>query len=216
MSDTDSFIEEVSEEVRRDRLFGYVRRYGWIAVLAIVLLVGGAAWNEWRKVQDRQTAQAFGDAILNALEQPDGAARAGALDQIEAPSEGGRAVLGLLTATEEGADAPEAAAKRLLALADSADVPQVYRQLATLRATALPNSGLSAEDRRARLEGLAGTGGLVRLLAEEQLAFLDVEAGETDAALERLRRIADDAEATAGLRQRAQQVMLALGEEPGA
>lgn len=44
MSDTDSFIEEVTEEVRRDRLFGLMRRYGWIAVLAVLLLVGGTAY----------------------------------------------------------------------------------------------------------------------------------------------------------------------------
>ena len=42
MSDSDSFIDEVTEEVRRDRLFGYFRRYGWIAAVVIVVVVGGA------------------------------------------------------------------------------------------------------------------------------------------------------------------------------
>ena len=45
MSNPDSFIREVTEEVRRDRLYGYVRRYGWIAALLVLLVVGGAAWN---------------------------------------------------------------------------------------------------------------------------------------------------------------------------
>ena len=31
MSDTDSFIDEVTEEVRRDALFAQFRRYGWHA-----------------------------------------------------------------------------------------------------------------------------------------------------------------------------------------
>ena len=39
MSNTDSFIEEVTEEVRRDKLYGYLKRYGWIAGLIIVLVV---------------------------------------------------------------------------------------------------------------------------------------------------------------------------------
>lgn len=216
MSDSDSFIEEVTEEVRRDRLFGYVRRYGWIAVLAVLLLVGGAAWNEWRKAGERQSAQAFGDAILSALEAPDRAARAEALAQVEAPSNGGRAVLTLLMAAERGTGAPEEAAAMLIGLADSPDVPQVYRQLATLKAVAIPGSGLDAQERRSRLEGLAATGGLVRLLAEEQLALLEIETGAADAALERLQRIVEDAEATAGLRQRVSQVILALGGEPSA
>jgi hypothetical protein len=34
MSDTDSFIDEVTEEVRRDRMFFMLKRYGWIAVPA--------------------------------------------------------------------------------------------------------------------------------------------------------------------------------------
>ena len=36
MSGTDSFIEEVSEEVRRDKLFAKMRKYGWIAVLLVL------------------------------------------------------------------------------------------------------------------------------------------------------------------------------------
>ena len=40
MSDTDSFIDEVTEEVKRDRLFATMRKYGWIAVLIVLLLVG--------------------------------------------------------------------------------------------------------------------------------------------------------------------------------
>ncbi len=66
MSDTDSFIDEVTEEVRRDRLFALMRRYGWIAVLLVVLIVGAAAWNEYRKGQARASAEALGDALLSA------------------------------------------------------------------------------------------------------------------------------------------------------
>jgi len=49
MSDTDSFIDEVTEEVRRDQLYGYLRKYGWIAAVVILAIVCGAAWNEYRK-----------------------------------------------------------------------------------------------------------------------------------------------------------------------
>ena len=44
MSDTDSFIEEVSEEVRRDKLYATFKKYGWIAALFILVVVGGATW----------------------------------------------------------------------------------------------------------------------------------------------------------------------------
>ena len=67
VSDTDSFIDEVTEEVRRDQLFALFRKYGWIGILAIVLIVGGASWSEWRKAQAEAKAQAFGDALVAAM-----------------------------------------------------------------------------------------------------------------------------------------------------
>lgn len=211
MSDTDSFIDEVTEEVRRDRLFGLMKRYGWIAALAVLLIVGGAAWNEWRKAQDRAAAEAFGDAIKSALELPERDARAEALAAIDAPDAGGQAVVDLLAAAELGTANAQEAATRLLAMADRDGIEPVYRQLATLKAVALPGSGLSAEDRRMRLDGLALSGGLVRLLAEEQLAMIEIETGDTSAAIDRLTQVAQDAQATAGLRRRVSQVIVALG-----
>ena len=70
---------------------------------------------------------------------------------------------------------------------------------------------MAADERRAVLEGLIQTSSPLRLLAEEQLALIEVEAGDTTAALERLERIAADAEASAGLRRRATQLIVALG-----
>ena len=55
MSDTDSFIEEVSEEVRRDKLFATMRKYGWIAVLIVLLLVGGTVYREFRFAADESS-----------------------------------------------------------------------------------------------------------------------------------------------------------------
>ena len=46
MSNPDSFIDEVTEEVRRDRLFRLFRKYGWIGVVIILGLVGGTAWTD--------------------------------------------------------------------------------------------------------------------------------------------------------------------------
>ena len=76
MSETESFIEEVTEEVRRDKLFALYRRYGWIAFLLVVLIVGGAAYREWRIHTEAQAAQAFGDAIMTALDGKDAATQA--------------------------------------------------------------------------------------------------------------------------------------------
>ncbi|SHK75109.1 hypothetical protein SAMN05444414_10137 [Roseovarius marisflavi] len=214
VSDSDSFIEEVTEEVRRDRLFGYMRRYGWIAVLAILLLVGGAAWNEWQKAQARDAAQALGDRIIAALALEDRNARAQALGEITVPNPSAQAVLDLLAASETATESPQDAARRLLAMAEREGTDPVYRQIATLKAVALPESGLDVATRRTLMDGLTRSGGLVRLLAEEQLGLIDLETGDKTAALERMMQIAADAEATAGLRRRVTQVIVALGGKP--
>ncbi len=36
MSNNDSFIDEVNEEVRRDKLYALFRKYGWIGVVAVL------------------------------------------------------------------------------------------------------------------------------------------------------------------------------------
>ena len=57
MSDTDSFIEEVSEEVRRDRLYNFFRKYAWVGVLVVLTIVGGTAFLEYQKSTVKSKAE---------------------------------------------------------------------------------------------------------------------------------------------------------------
>lgn len=212
MSNNDSFIDEVTEEVRRERLFGLLKRYGWIGIVAVLLLVAGAAFLEWRKAQTVRAAQATGDAILATFQTADEAARAEQLLAIEAGE--ARVVTGLLAAADlQAAGDAAGAVAALTALAEDGDVAPVYRDIAALKA-AMIGGGLQMEARRAMLDDLAQPGRPFRLLAEEQLAYLDVEAGETEAAIARLTAIAEDAGVTPGLRDRAESLMVALGAAP--
>ncbi len=68
MSLNESFIQEVSDEVRRDRLYTLFRKYGWIGVFLILLLVGGAGVNEWRKSKQRLAAEQNGDELRAVLQ----------------------------------------------------------------------------------------------------------------------------------------------------
>ncbi|WP_439124525.1 hypothetical protein [Marivita sp.] len=214
MSETDSFIEEVTEEVRRDRLFGLMRRYGWIAVLAVLLLVGGTAYREYTRAAEAAKAEAFGDTILVALENDEASDRVSALDQIEAPTAEGAAVLDMLIAAEEAlAGDGTAASERLNSAATNGELPEIYRQIASFKALTRPETPLNADERRVAFEAMATPGAPLRLLAEEQLALLDIEAGDTDAAISRLKAILSDSELTAGLRRRASQLIVALGGE---
>jgi hypothetical protein len=92
-----------------------------------------------------------------------------------------------------------------------ADAPQVYRDLAVLKSVMVQGDTLSIEDRRALLAGLAMAGGPFRVLAQEQLALISVEAGDIETAVTQFVALAQDAEATRGLRERAFSMIVALG-----
>ncbi|WP_019953900.1 tetratricopeptide repeat protein [Yoonia vestfoldensis] len=211
MSNPDSFIDEVTEEMRREKLFGYLRRYGWIAVLIVLGIVGGTAWNEYRQAQDRAAAEAAGDALLAALAENDEAARATAMSGVAA--EGNAAVIAaLLTAsTQEEAGDIDAAAATLGAVASDAAAPAIYRDLAAIKAAMLPVGETPA--RLAALEALAQPGQPFRLLALEQMAYLTLETGDQPGAVAILRQIAEDAAVTRGLSERVQTLLIALGED---
>ena len=212
MSNTDSFIDEVTDEVRRDRLYGLFRRWAWLAVVIVLGIVGAAAWVEYSRAQDRAAAQAFGDALLAALEAPDPAARIAALGAVDASRPEGRVLLALLAAGEAaaggaGADA-DAAAADLRVAAEAAGLPRRYRDLAMLKAEMIAPSDVAQA--RLILGALAEPGAPYAALAEEQLALVDLRAGDLAAALERLRSLARSAAATAGLQERASQLIVTL------
>ncbi|CUH28908.1 hypothetical protein JSE7799_00826 [Jannaschia seosinensis] len=215
MSNSESFIEEVNEEVRRDRLYGLMRRWGWVPVLAVLLLVGGAIWSEWSASREAARAQAFGDAVLAALSADDLAARRDALAGITPAEPSQAAVLSFLEATaalNAGNGDTEAARAELLALANQPGIDANYRHLALMKVVLAGGTGDAARD-GAILDELAAPGAPYRTLAVEQQALRALAAGDRATALTLLRALTEDAETTPALRRRAQQLIVALGEE---
>ena len=217
MSDTDSFIDEVTEEVRRDQLFALFRKYGWIGILAIVLIVGGASWSEWRKAQAEAKAQAFGDALVAAMGNNESAARAKALADVAAGDQvggsAGRAAVAafLQSAEAEAAGDHAGAVAAIKAVAENADLSPLYRDLAQLKLVTLDGATMDPAVRDQMLATLAQPGAPYRTLAMEQQAVLLIEAGKTDEAVTLLRAIAEDADAAQSQRGRIGQILTALG-----
>jgi len=149
MSNTDSFINEVTEEVRRDRLFRYMRKYGWLAILIICAIVGGTAWSEWRSAQSREEAEALGDAITSALAQPESASRMRLLEEIEPERRGGSAIRDFLLAAEKVRDNDTSSAVSILdGIASDGSLPEIYRHIASFKALILQGDTLPIEERR--------------------------------------------------------------------
>lgn len=202
VSNTDGFVDEVTEELQRDKLFAAFRKYGWIGLVAVVLLVAGASYSEWTRAKTQAEAQARGDAIRAALAAGDPAARASGLADQPGP------VAELLRASaliEAGQEAEAAAA-----LTQVSGDP-VYTDLARLKRAML--SETPEDEAVAALTELSAPGGPFRLIAMEQLALHALGDGDFEAAATQLRAVLEDAGVTAGQRDRATTLLLALGVE---
>jgi len=209
VSNPDSFIEEVTEEVRRDRLFAAFRKYGWIGGLVVLGIVGGAAWNEWQKSQAAARAQGFGDAMLEALDTGGTVERREAMAAV--PADGNQTAIRALMLAADPADDKAAVLAALDALIADAAQPEIYRDMAQLRRVMVAGGDMPLTDRRAALESISAPGRAFRTLAAEQLAYLLIEEGKKDEAIAALTALMQDQEAPQGLRGRAGQVIVALG-----
>ncbi len=213
MSDTDSFIEEVNEEVRREQLFKYVRKYGWIAIALVVGVVGVTGYLEYQKAATANAAQALGDKIVAALDKDDAAARAEALAAI-APEAGNAQVLVDLRRAGELVEAgdTEGAIAAFDAISQGGADP-VYGDMAELKALILRGVDQDAATRDATLDRLAAPGAPYRPLALEQQGLIAIAAGNQDDAVALFTEVFQDSETTEGLRNRATQMLVSLGAE---
>lgn len=212
VSDSDTFIHEVSEEVRRDRLFAFLRRWGWLIGLGLALIIGGAAANEWRKARAEVRAEAAGDALRAAIAETDPMARADALARLADTGDGPGTVANFVRAGSLAeAGETETAEETLAALATSPDLAETYRALASIQRVMVAGDGMERSELLAALDTLALDGAPFRPLALELRALASLEAGETDAALSDLAAVLDDPSATDAMRARARQVIVAAG-----
>ena len=215
MSDTDSFLQEVSEELRRDKLYRNMRKYGWIGLLLVVIIVGGTAYREYQKSQAAQRAQLFGSNIINALNEKNSKDRISKLQEIKAPSDNAKAVLTMLVSAE--ANNEEASSQDLSNLADvleDLDVDAHYRDLLKFKILLGSAEKMALDERKSAFLKLSEPGNPFRLLAEEQLILIELEQGKIDSAIEKISQVLLDAEITVGLRNRATQMLIALGKDP--
>ena len=215
MSDTDSFIEEVSEEVRRDRLYNFFRKYAWVGVLVVLTIVGGTAFLEYKKVTAKSKAEKVGSAVMKALEGSDEKERAALLANIESSNPEVKSIVAMLKAAEETALQNYAAAsKSLKTISKDSSIGQIYRDIAEFKFLLLSHDRVEDALLLTGFEKLASPGNPFRLLAEEQIAIIKLKNRENDAAVAKLRSILEDAELTDTIRQRVTQLLISLGIDP--
>lgn len=213
MSD-DSFIREVDEELRHDRMKELWQRFGsWVIAAAVLIVVATAGWRGWQYYSETQAATS-GDAFLAAVEMSQQGRHDEAIAALEALEKDGYGAYSVLArlriAGEMEARGDSAAAIAAYdAIAADAATDSSFRSVARLRAGILAVDGESYDQVKARLEALAAPGGYYRHLAREALGLSAWKAGADQEALGWFQSIVDDAESGANVRSRAA-VMLDL------
>ncbi|MAD94907.1 MAG: hypothetical protein CML33_05365 [Rhodobacteraceae bacterium] len=213
MSNTDSFIEEVNEEVRREKLYGYVRRYAWIALVLVLSVVGTTGFLEYRKASIASSAQKLGDRLVTAIGTDEPSERA--LKLAEITPEAGRAtvILEMRRAGELVNAGDTAGAIAVFESLANGDADPIYADMARLKLWMLRGGSGNPVERALALTELAAPGALYRPLALEQQGLAALTAGEEGKAVEIFSDLSQDSEITDGVRNRAMQMLLALGAE---
>ena len=159
----ESFVREVDENLRRDQARDFAKKNGpWIVGAILLFLAGVAGWLYW---QDRQVKQA--EADTERLNTVMGQVGAGQVAQTESP------LAALAESDAEGVSAAARLTRAAIALDKSdrktaidayrsvmedTDLAAPYRDVATVRLTALEFDQMKPEDVIARLKPLTEKG----------------------------------------------------------
>lgn len=213
---SDTFVKEVDENLRRDRIRDFTRDNAIWLIAALVLFLavcGGLIF--WHQYKERQTqaqveklAQVY--TALGAGPSKTAAAQLEALSDSGSKAVRGSAQFGRAAVAIEQGDTKSAIAQ-YGAIHDDSGLPAPFRDLALIRQTALQFDSLKPEDVIARLKPLTtpdsswfGTAGeltAIALLKQGKKA----EAGQMFAALARSKTVPD------AIRSRAIQMASTLG-----
>lgn len=219
MSD-DSFIREVEEELRSDRMKSVWERYGtWIigAAVAIVLAVAAnAGWNYYANSQATASGDRFRDALTLANEGRNDEALV-ALQSLQDDGYGQYPVLARMRAASllhESGDAAAAISAFDVIAADTS-VPNVLRDVAQLRAAYIMVDEGAYADVAQRAEALSADGNPLRHGAREALGLAAWKEQRYGDAQSLFQQIVDDETAPPPMRQRAT-IMLDMIRATGA
>ena len=213
---SETFAREVDENLRRDEFQRAARTYGKWAIAAVFLfLVAVAAYLFWR---DERAKQAAADGeVLAATIDDIGAGKiapvAGQLDQLEQSRSDAIAVSARLTRAAlalQQNDRPKAIAIYQAVAADSG-VDRPWRDLATVRQTALEFDSLAPQAVIDRLQPLADAGSPWFGSAGEMTALALLKANRRSEAARMFAAIAREKTVPESIRDRAGQMAGSLG-----
>jgi hypothetical protein len=212
----DVLLREVDEALREEEFQGALRRWGILAVGVVVLALAGLGGYLYWQQQSHQAAAEQAEKFTIALDDveagrlDEGAAKVDAL--ITESDEATKAAAQLMRggiAVEQGK--PAEAVRLFEAVAADRSAPQVYRDLAAIRAVATNFDAMKPEDVVSRLKPLAQSGKPWFGSAGELVGLAYLKQGRNDLAGPLFAEISRDKEAPETVRSRARQMAGLLG-----
>jgi hypothetical protein len=214
---SDMLIQEVDEELRRDRMRKLWRQTGpWIIAAAVAVVLGVAAyegWTWWQKTQSSASSDQF-YAATKIADGSDFAAAKKALDDIIAKGSGGYPMLAqfreaALLAQQGKTDEAVAAYDALSSSINNTHL----RELALVLAADLLIDKGDVQAVEQRVGGSLTPASPMRNAAREALALTQYKAGKLDDAMKNFQAILDDPNASRDTQGRVQIYMLQLQAE---
>jgi hypothetical protein len=212
----ESFLREVDENLRRDQMRDFGKKYGGWVVAAVVLFLavsGGIIYWQQYKVQrsERQVEQLA--QIYKDIGAGDTSSTPGKLDDLsKSGSKGVRATaLFARAAVAIQANDQKTAVAKYAEIANDSGLPQPYRDIAVLRQTALEFDSLKPEQVIARLQPLTKPGNPWFGSAGEMTAMALMKQGRNPEAAQLFAAIAKDKTVPDTIRSRSVQIAGTLG-----
>ena len=218
---SDPFFREVEEEYRREQLQNFGKKYGvWIGAAVLLFLGAIGGWLYWQNQQRAEVARQSEE--LSKVYADIGAGRMQTVPQrLEQLSGSSSDVIGASAMLTQAAVALErndraAAIAAYDKLASDEGMPEIYRNVATIRGTTLQFDQMKPEDVIARLQPLAQAGNPWFGTAGELTALAYLRQGKTQEAGRVFAAIAADPQVPASIRSRATQIAGSLGVDASA
>jgi hypothetical protein len=218
---SETFLKEVDENLRRDQFQTFFKTYGgWIAGAVVLFLAAVGGWIYWEQHQKEQSAAeseelhaVFGDiadqqlkTVPQQLDKLDGSGN----DIVK-----GSAMLAEAAIALDKNDRAAAIAK-YREIAAEEDLPQAYRDLGTIRLTALEFDAIAPQQVISRLEPLAKSGNPWFGSAGEMTALAYLKQGKKTEAGRMFAAVAADRQVPRTIRSRAVQIAGTLGVDASA
>ena len=215
------FLREVDENLRRDQMEQFAKRYGkWLIVLVLLFVAAVGGYLYWQKrQQEKATAQSEElMSIYNDIGSGKTDAAKKRLQPLESAGSDVVRSLALLTEAAIALDSNDrdTALAKYRAISADKGLPEPYRNLALLRATTLEFDKLKPEEVISRLQPITKPGNPWFGSAGELTAMAYIKQGHNDEAGRLFAAIAADKQVPDTIRSRAVQIAGTLGIDASA